>query len=112
MRRTLCISGMPQVSKNSSNADRAQQFLCKANNTETRSDTQGQLSPTDSSRVIAKNGSVASLAFGAVQGKGLWKIVNDEIGDSAVKAKSGSCPGLMYRHHKSLLGICGTEDVI
>lgn len=31
MRRTLRVSGMPQVSKNSSNADQAQQFLCKAN---------------------------------------------------------------------------------
>lgn len=103
---------MPQVSKNSSNADQAQQFLCKANNTETLSAIQGQLSHTDPSRVIGKNGSVASLAFGAVQGKGLWKIVNDEIGDSAVKAKSGSWPWLMYRHHKPLLCICGTEGVI
>lgn len=47
---------------------------------------------------------MASLAFGVVQGKGIWKIVPDGIGESA---KSDLQP-----QHKSLLGTQGTEDGI
>lgn len=54
MKSTLCISGM-QISKNFSNADQAQQFLCKANNIKNHFNIWGQLRHIDSSKVIQKN---------------------------------------------------------
>lgn len=66
MKSSLYISGMLWISKNFSNTDQAQQFLCKASNIQTHFNIQGQLRHIDSSKVTQKNTSLASLALRAV----------------------------------------------